>query len=97
MGVLRNPFVVSLVIAVVASAIGLIAAVALTFSDINNAPVPARIMGRAYSDHFRAFVRKNTGGVDFAGTIGDSIDGIIDVVPSPPSDSAPPPVGARPG
>jgi len=97
MGVLRNPFVVSLVIALVAAVIALVAGVALTFSDLNDARVPDRIMGRTYSDHFRAFLRKKTGGIDFAGDLGDSFEGIVDdVVPTSNPYAAPPPATPAP-
>ncbi len=60
MGVLRSPFFISFLVAVVAATVGLIAGVALTFTDLNDAPLPASIWGRSHSYEFRNFLRKAT-------------------------------------
>ena len=63
MSLLRNPFVIPIFVALIASVIALIAAVAVTFSDLNDAAVPDSIWGRSHSYEFRNFVRKRTSGV----------------------------------
>ena len=63
MSLLRNPFVIPLFVAFVACVIGLIAAVAVTFSDINDAALPSSVWGRAHSYEFRTFMRQQTSGV----------------------------------
>lgn len=63
MSLLRNPFVIPLFVALVACLVGLIAAVAITFSDINDAALPSSIWGRAHSYEFREFLRRQTSGV----------------------------------
>ena len=63
MSLLRNPFVIPLVIAFIASVVGLIVAIAITYSDLNDAALPDSIWGAPHSYEFKNFVRRRTSGV----------------------------------
>lgn len=78
MGVLRSPFFISIAVALVAAVIALVAGVALTFTDLNDAPVPASIWGRSHSYEFRNFIRTATSGaIDYMERyVNEAVDGI---------------------
>ena len=86
MGALRNPFVTAFLVALVASVIALVAAVAVTFSDINDAAVPDSVWGRHHSDLFREFLRRaSSGAVEYVDiTASDITEVAADIPPAPP-------------
>tara|TARA_B100000035_G_scaffold284123_1_gene266826 strand:+ start:2054 stop:2440 length:387 start_codon:yes stop_codon:yes gene_type:complete len=63
MSLLRNPFVIPLIVAFVASLVALIVSIVITYGDFNDAAVPDSIWGHSLSDEFRDFVRERTTGV----------------------------------
>jgi len=75
MSLLRNPFVLPIFVALIASVIALIAAVAVTFSDLNDAAVPDSVWGRSHSYEFRNFLRQRTSGV--VSTIDKQLQGAL--------------------
>ena len=63
MSLLRNPFVIPLIVAFVASLVALIVSIVITYGDFNDAAVPDSIWGHSLSDEFRDFVRERTTGL----------------------------------
>jgi hypothetical protein len=102
MGVLRSPFFISTVVALIAAVIALVAGVALTFTDLNDAPVPASIWGRSHSYEFRNFIRTSTSGaIDYmeryANEAIDGIDGQFEGATAPAPPLAPGTIGGSSG
>ena len=54
---LRNPFTLSIFVASISLVLAFIAALAITFSSLNDDAIPRSIFNNGYTDNYRAFVR----------------------------------------
>ena len=55
---LRNPFTLAIFTAVISALFAFITAVTLTFTDVNDEPLPRGIFDNGYTENYRDFLRR---------------------------------------
>jgi len=55
---LRNPFVLAVLTALVSAVLAFITAVTLTFTDVNDDPLPRSIFDNGYTKNYQDFLRR---------------------------------------
>lgn len=54
---LRNPFTLSIFVALISCLLALITAIAVAYSNLNDASLPRSIFSNGYTDNYRAYLR----------------------------------------